>query len=69
MPSSFVTGAVKGLLNIAEKLTIRKGAVIVFQEGTAEPADPATGTLWFDSANSVLKFYDGSDWVTLTAGA
>lgn len=67
MPSSLVTGAVRELFNIGRKLTIRKGAVIVFKSGTAEPDDPEEGTLWFDSANGVLKLYVDDAWETISA--
>lgn len=66
MPSSLVTGAVKGLLNIAERLTIRKGAVVVFEEGTPEPDDPAEGTIYFDSDDGSLKLFVNGGWVTVT---
>lgn len=36
--------------------------------GQAEPPRKITGQLWFDSANSKLKFYDGIKWRT-TGGA
>lgn len=39
--------------------------------GTSSPSSPATGQLWFDTANEILKAYNGSAWVdfsTLTAG-
>ena len=66
MPSSLVNGAVKGLLNISKKLTIRKGAVIVFESGiTADPANPVKGTVYFNSSTNVLRLYNGSAWVNL----
>ena len=36
--------------------------------GANEPARPISGQVWFDSANSKLKFYDGAQWRT-TGGA
>lgn len=65
MPSSLVTGAVKGLLNISKKLTVKKGAVIVFESGTTEPASPVKGTVYFDSTANVLKLWNGTVWVNL----
>ena len=33
------------------------------------PTDPSAGDLWFDSNNSLLYYYNGTDWVELgTAG-
>ncbi len=36
--------------------------------GANQPARPISGQVWFDSANSKLKFYDGAQWRT-TGGA
>jgi|MDTC01.3.fsa_nt_gb hypothetical protein len=36
--------------------------------GANQPSRPISGQVWFDSANSKLKFYDGSKWRT-TGGA
>lgn len=36
--------------------------------GAAQPARPVSGQIWYDSANSKLKFYDGAQWRT-TGGA
>ena len=36
--------------------------------GANQPARPISGQVWFDSANSKLKFYDGTQWRT-TGGA
>ena len=33
--------------------------------GPAAPSNLATGKLWYDTANSLLKQYDGSAWVTI----
>ena len=33
--------------------------------GATAPANLATGKLWYDTANSLLKQYDGSAWVTI----
>ena len=65
MPSSLVTGAVKGLFNISKKLTIKKGAVVQFEAGTTQPADPVEGMLWYDSTANALKLYNGTAWVAL----
>ena len=36
--------------------------------GANQPSRPISGQVWFDSANSKLKFYDGTQWRT-TGGA
>src|SRR6056300_181848 len=36
--------------------------------GANQPARPISGQVWFDSSNSKLKFYDGTQWRT-TGGA
>ena len=30
--------------------------------GTSAPSNTATGKLWYDSTNSVMKYYTGSAW-------
>lgn len=30
--------------------------------GTAQPSNPLTGQLWWDTANNILKVYSGSSW-------
>ena len=42
------------------------GAAIPVIAGT--PASPATGDIWFDSSNDVLKYYDGASTQILSAG-
>src|SRR6056297_838183 len=32
--------------------------------GVNQPPRPVSGQVWFDSANSKLKFYDGGQWRT-----
>jgi hypothetical protein len=33
--------------------------------GTSAPSNLATGKLWYDTANNLLKQYNGSSWVTI----
>ena len=48
---------------VASNLTdINAFADTYFISATA-PASPTTGDLWFDTANSIMKVYDGSGWV------
>ena len=35
--------------------------------GTAAPSSPVAGMLWYDTANSVLKMYNGSTWDNIPA--
>jgi hypothetical protein len=37
--------------------------------GATAPSNLATGKLWYDTANSLLKQYDGSAWVVIQSGA
>tara|TARA_R110000787_G_scaffold112599_1_gene221526 strand:+ start:173 stop:1099 length:927 start_codon:yes stop_codon:yes gene_type:complete len=37
--------------------------------GATAPSNLATGKLWYDTANSLLKQYDGSAWVVVQSGA
>ena len=30
--------------------------------GTSSPSNTATGKLWYDTTNSVMKYYTGSAW-------
>tara|TARA_B110000046_G_scaffold166207_1_gene182948 strand:- start:6531 stop:7442 length:912 start_codon:yes stop_codon:yes gene_type:complete len=39
-----------------------------FANGTA-PTNPTEGQLWYDSANSQMKFYDNGVWTALLSGA
>ena len=32
------------------------------------PASPQTGALWYDSANVLLKVWNGSAWIDVTKG-
>jgi hypothetical protein len=41
------------------------GEVETANSGTSPPTNLATGKLWYDTGNNVLKQYDGSAWVTL----
>lgn len=36
---------------------------------TTQPTNPTSGDLWFDGTASLLKFWDGSQWVTLETSA
>jgi len=33
--------------------------------GTSAPSSPSSYQLWFDTANSLLKIYDGAAWTTI----
>tara|TARA_R100000808_G_C2155087_1_gene166813 strand:- start:2255 stop:2665 length:411 start_codon:yes stop_codon:yes gene_type:complete len=35
------------------------------ETSASAPSSPVTGNLWYDSNNSVLKVYDGSNWDSL----
>ena len=35
--------------------------------GTA-PSSPQVGALWYDTANAVLKVWNGTSWVDVTTG-
>lgn len=35
---------------------------------TVDPASASAGDIYFNSSNSVIKFYDGSSWKTLSSG-
>jgi len=32
--------------------------------GTSEPTNPEEGQSWYDSTNNIIKFYDGSNWIS-----
>ena len=32
------------------------------------PGSPTAGDLWYDSTNNFLKFYDGTNWNTISSG-
>jgi microcystin-dependent protein len=41
------------------------GEVETANSGTSAPSNLATGKLWYDTGNNLLKQYDGSSWVTI----
>jgi hypothetical protein len=41
------------------------GEVETANSGTTAPSNLATGKLWYDTGNNLLKQYDGSSWVTI----
>ena len=41
------------------------GEVETANSGTSPPSNLATGKLWYDTGNNLLKQYDGSSWVTI----
>jgi len=37
--------------------------------GSAEPTDPKTGDIWFDTGNDLVFMYNGSTWVQFPSGS
>ena len=52
---------------------VRADLNVLFQEqeasnaGTSAPSNTSTGKLWYDTTNSVMKHYDGSNWVVVSS--
>lgn len=45
------------------------GAKANFTTAGTAPSSPAQGSFWYDTANGVMKYYDGTNWQTLTTGS
>tara|TARA_B100000579_G_C22801278_1_gene840028 strand:- start:517 stop:756 length:240 start_codon:yes stop_codon:yes gene_type:complete len=37
--------------------------------GTSAPTNTATGKLWYDTTNNVMKYYTGSAWIPIMSSA
>ena len=48
--------------NVRADLNVVLGEIEAANAGTSAPSNTATGKLWYDTTNSVMKYYTGSAW-------
>ena len=48
--------------NVRADLHVLLGEIGATNAGTGAPSTVATGKLWYDTTNSVMKYYTGSAW-------
>ena len=52
---------------------VRTDLNVLFQEqeasnaGTSAPSNTATGKLWYDTTNNIMKYYTGSAWEVVSS--
>ena len=39
-----------------------------YKVASSTPGSPSQGDLWYDSSNTILKYYNGSSWLNISAG-
>ena len=39
-----------------------------YKVAASAPGSPSQGDLWYDSSNTILKYYNGSSWATISSG-
>ena len=48
--------------NVRADLNVLLSEIGATNAGTGAPSTVATGKLWYDTTNSVMKYYTGSSW-------
>ena len=48
--------------NVRADLNVVLGEIEAANAGTSAPSNTATGKLWYDTTNRVMKYYTGSAW-------
>ena len=53
--------------NVRADLNVVLGEIEATNAGTGAPSNTATGKLWYDTTNSVMKYYTGSAWIPVSS--
>ena len=64
---STLTGQVFASSTVVATGRIQTYGQLVLQNSTSNPASPASGAIYYDSTNRVVKLYNGSDWLTVAS--
>ena len=53
--------------NVRADLNVLFGEQESSNAGTSSPTNVATGKLWYDTTNAVMKYYTGSEWKPISS--
>ena len=64
-----VAGSIANVNTVSGSINNVNTFVNVYSISNTAPNSPSSGDLWFDTSNNVLKNYNGSAWIAITANS
>ena len=64
-----VAGSIANVNTVSGSINNVNTFVNVYSISNSAPNSPSSGDLWFDTSNNVLKNYNGSAWIAITANS